>query len=587
MHRLTLTYNNMTIIIVGTLALLVSPRANAIEVTGTTPTLNTITAPTNSSITVTFDQPVNPASVTSNSFWAFGRWSGTAVGTFSFSGGGQSVTLTPNQPFFTGESVMVILSHDIQAVGGSFLRAAGYSFIFWTASQPSTLNFEELVTFSTRTTPFQSTRSYGGVGSDLNEDGYVDLAIVNEDTSDLRVYLNLADGSGLFGSMLAPPTPIQDQGSPNEPSDFNRDGHVDLAVCNAGVSTVSVLLGNGNGSFQPQQVIPVGVGNHGIAALDVDGDGDTDLVTTNSVSDNVSLLLNNGSGVFGAATSFEGGGSGEWTISAGDFDEDGILDIVIGAIYGEQLIVRRGLGNGTFALASVQSGVGGTWMLATGDVNGDGHVDVASANSFSNEGSISLGNGLGGFSGIAWYSVDPSAIASDLGDLDGDGDLDWVISSFSGDFTVLENIGGGVFAFYQEFPATNAASCAILMDIDNDGDMDIALVDELDDTVTLMQQDGPILPPTVELVRGDCNQDGGINLGDAIFELDVLFGPTPSTTCTDACDFNDDGGENIADPIFLLTYLFSLGAPPPLPSPLCGTDPTTDSLPCTIHTACP
>jgi hypothetical protein len=384
-----------------------------------------------------------------------------------------------------------------------------------------------------------------------------------------------------------PPTGLGYQGSPNEPSDFNRDGHVDLAVCNGGEATVSVLLGNGDGTFQPGQIVAVGIGNHGIAVLDVDGDGDTDLVTSNSVSNNCSLLINNGSGIFGPATSFEGGGDGEWTITSGDFDEDGILDIVIGAINSQQLIIRRCNGNGTFAFLSSQSGVGGTWMLAAGDVDGDGHLDVSSANSYSNEVSISRGSGTGTLISIDWYSVDPSAVASDLGDLDGDGDLDWVTSSFSGDFSVFTNDGDGTFTLLQEFPADVAGSCAILMDIDTDGDLDVVLVDEIADTVTLMQQEGPIVGPPSQLVRGDCNQDGSVNLGDVIFELDVLFGPTPAPSCTDACDFNDDGGENIADPIYLLTYLFSMGAAPPAPFSACGADPTSDGLSCALHASCP
>jgi len=562
--------------------------AQGLFVTSVSPASNSLSAPVTTAITVTFDRAIDPASISPASFWAFGRWSGPAEGIFSFPAGGNSVTLTPTDPFSAGETVMVILSDDVAALDGTDLGPGGWSWLFWTAAQPASMVFTIAQSFSTRTSPGTPTRSYGGVGSDLNNDGHLDFAVINEISEDLRSYLNLGNGLGTLGAMVNPPAPLGSQGSPNEPSDFDRDGNVDLVVANAASNNLSVLMGNGDGTFGQLQTpaqLPASVNPLGVTVLDADGDGDIDIAHTNTGSGTVSVRLNDGTGIFGPATTFDAGGSGERAIAAADMDEDGRLDLVVGAINSQQVIVLHSNGNGTFTSVENQSGVGSSWMLALGDVNGDGHVDVTSSNSGDNEGSVNLGAGNGTIAPGNYVSTDPACIATDLGDLDGDGDLDWMLSSFSGDWSLWINDGNGNFTFGQEFPAPTAASCATILDIDADGDLDLALVDEIDDVV-IIYRNGPVAPP-VELIRGDANGDGAVDLGDVISMLDVLFGGAGPAACKDANDANDDGANDISDPIFALAYLFSMGASPSPPFPGCGSDPTSDGLNCTGSPACP
>jgi hypothetical protein len=94
-------------------------------------------------------------------------------------------------------------------------------------------------------------------------------------------------------------------------------------------------------------------------------------------------------------------------------------------------------------------------------------------------------------------------------------------------------------------------------------------------------------PCDQEFIRCDNNRDGGCDIGDAIFLLAFLFSGGDPCSCEDACDCNDDGSINIADAIFKLTYLFSGGSIPPSPYPLCGPDPTPDSLDCQSFPPCP
>jgi hypothetical protein len=88
------------------------------------------------------------------------------------------------------------------------------------------------------------------------------------------------------------------------------------------------------------------------------------------------------------------------------------------------------------------------------------------------------------------------------------------------------------------------------------------------------------LPGVTTFLRGDCDGSRGLNLTDAIFELNYLFRAGTVPGCLDACDVTDDGGVNITDPIYLLNHLFLSGPQPPPPASGCGTDSTDDPLTC-------
>lgn len=519
--------------------------ADELVVVSVEPTPRTLTGPVVGPIVVHFDRPVDPASMAGGSvFSAFGRWSGAVSGQYRFADGNQTVALDLDRPLSAGEQVMVVLSHDIRAADGSFLRGAGYSWQFWTAAGSATMDWTIVGTMTTRTQPGVSSRAYGGIASDLNEDTYLDVTIVNEDTADLRTFLSKADRTGLFDPFIQPTFSVGNRASPSEPADFNGDGHVDICVANINDDTVSVLLGRGDGTFGPQQVVSVGDAPRGIAVLDVDGDGDLDIVNTNATGSNLSVMINDGAGVFGSASFFEGGGAGEWALAAADMNEDGILDLVIGAQGSQQILVQTGNGDGTFSLSSAQSAGGRVWMLVCGDVDGDGHDDVATANSSSNNGAILRGNGAGLLAAPQTRPTDPFPLATDLGDLDGDGDLDWITSSFGGDWFIFENLGLGFFVFAHEIDATTAASCCLILDIDNDGDTDLALIDELADEVLIARNGGtgPCLLLGDFVLDGRCN---GHDIGPFIGVLVQAGGWTPGQLCRG--DFTGDGAIGLDD----------------------------------------
>jgi hypothetical protein len=437
----------------------------------------------NSTIVVDFDRALDPASL--SHFTVYGSSTGTVAGALTLENGNTRIRFAPMRPFFAGEIVTIGMSNQLKAQDGSFLRSAGYVSSFRVRAGAAPMTFTTLTSFFTD--PGNFTRIYGGQVCDLDGDDYTDLAVISENSSDVRVFKNTADASGTFVTPNFSITAVGTQPSPNENADFNGDGKTDIVTCNGAASTFSILIGNGDGTFQPAVSYSVGSGPHGLAVLDCDGDGDIDVVTANVGSSNLTLRKNLGNGTFGPAINFEGGGTGEYALHAADMDNDGITDLVVGLGTDQLVVVHKGNGNGTFTPQPAQSAGGAVWMLVCGDVDADGKMDVSTANSFSATSSFLRGNGDGTLQAPMVFPASGHSNATDLGDLDGDGDLDWVVSCFGGQNWRVMRYGGGTFTLVTTFTSPANPACAALVDIDNDRDLDIVLFTETSDEIVLKE----------------------------------------------------------------------------------------------------
>ena len=299
----------------------------------------------------------------------------------------------------------------------------------------------------------------------------------------LRSLPSVAAISFIFASaaMAAPPTPSfvarydYSQCVSNYASlavaDTNGDGIPDV-VC-SGEITLTVLFGNGDGTFRSGPSSNVNGGNP--IAVDVNGDGKVDTVSIGEVGidpEQFGLLvaLGNGDGTFQPPGVFYPTG-GYGFIVHGDFKGDGIVDLA--TIGGGGIWILFGQGGGLFSQATLvpDSGGGGTDLFAI-DVNGDGKLDfVASAASGF---AVLLGNGDGTFQPEIDTAVPFSLTAFAVGDLNGDGKPDVFAGSvYYGDGLLYLGNGDGTFTLTRQIPINSAPESLAIADVNNDGFLDV------------------------------------------------------------------------------------------------------------------
>jgi hypothetical protein len=436
-------------------------------------------------IRMAFARPVDPASANEQAIRVFGRWSGPHSGTIAVEAQGTELVFTPAVPFHPGEWVTVTLASSLRDAGGQPLTG-GAQWGFWIQAGAGAWDFAELGRIPVRRPGEDQVRSYGAYAADFDGDGFGDLMIPNENSNDVRVFLN--DGTGRYDGFDLYPIPGGNTPSTNEGGDFDGDGITDFAVGNAAGNLVSVFRGLGDGTFEHHAGYPVGRGIRGLCVLDLNSDGAADLVAASDQAHTVSTLINDGQGTFEVTQALRPMDRGVRSCATGDANGDGITDVFVGSNATSEVAVLLSDGSGTLTPQAPVNAGGGPWMLVSGDMNGDGFVDLVSAATPGGAVMVMLGDGQGGFGTPMRYSTGRMTLAVDLGDLDGDGDLDVVASVFtSADWVVFENDGSGNLTERMRLKSTEAGSCAILHDRDNDGDLDITGIDEMDDWVVLFE----------------------------------------------------------------------------------------------------
>jgi hypothetical protein len=316
--------------------------------------------------------------------------------------------------------------------------------------------------------------------------------------------------------------------------DFRGSGVLDLAVVNPNFHNVSVLMGNGDGTFQNAVTYPVDpLSDLFIALGDVNGDGHLDIVTVGS---NVSVLLGNGNGTFQSAitTHLNSTISRLQGIALGDLTGTGHLDIVTAS---EGIGVLRGNGDGTFRLPYFLSGGHDDPRgIVLGDLRGTGILDLATVSFFtvcdpeggtcSDYGSVNVrfGTGDGFFVPGGHYDIGGAASTIAIGDFNGDGNLDLLTGNGYSMFhlssvSVLLGNGDGTFQrpIYSPLPGGPATSL-VVADFNGDGILDVAAAHPFSNTVTvsLGNGDGTFGDPLsvavdrypYTLATGDFNGDG-------------------------------------------------------------------------------
>jgi uncharacterized repeat protein (TIGR01451 family) len=316
---------------------------------------------------------------------------------------------------------------------------------------------------------------YWLAAADFNNDGNIDVVVPAGDSNSVGILPGNGDGTFQAPSMFS--TEPNTTAYAVAVGDFNADGNPDLVVTNIqGAPTVSVLLGNGDGTFQPQQSYAVGNNPAAVAVADINGDGNADIVVVNHDDGSVSVLLGNGDGTFQPQVTYPVGDA-PIAVAITDLKGDGVADLLVANSIDNTISVLLGNGDGTFQ-SQVTYAVGKAPLaLAVADLNGDGHVDVVVANRDDVTISVLLGNGDGTLQPQVTSAANTAPVSLALADLDGNGHIDAVVSnSTNNNVSVLFGNGDGTFQAPTAYGAGVSPYGVVTADFNGDGLTDIATV---------------------------------------------------------------------------------------------------------------
>jgi len=429
---------------------------------------------------------------------------------------------------------------------------------------------------------------------DFNGDGKVDLAVANYcvDPTDLNSCLQsgssvnvlLGNGDGTFQPHV---DYFTGTGSVSiVVGDFNHDGKQDIAVANicsdasCVASSISVLLGKGNGTFHPHVDYATGPAPLSIAAGDLNSDGNEDLVTADFAQGTVSVLVGNGDGTFRHNVDYPTDTT-PIAVAIADFNGDHKLDLVT-ANYSPSdapgdLSILLGNGDGTFQAHQDFAFLGNPSTLAAGDLNGDGKLDIVTNNincNLADSVVVLLGNGDGTFqSQVAYFTgVNCGQTQVLLADFNGDNKLDVASLNVLGNsVSVFPGIGDGTFPIHEAWGTGVLPVGVAVGDFNGDGRNDLAalnaggtisvLLGNGDNTFQARIDSDTFVKPG-PLASADFNQDGKVDLvttngnysnmsillgnGDGTFQAHVDYDTPTGPGSVVIGDFNLDGKPDFA-----------------------------------------
>jgi FG-GAP-like repeat len=358
---------------------------------------------------------------------------------------------------------------------------------------------------------------------DFNKDGKPDLVVLGGGT--LSLYLNL--GRAQFGT----PTVLRTNSyyTAAVVADFNHDGNLDIALLYspfpAAPGSVTIFLGNGNGTFQSPIVVTTQDSPAGLIAGDFNHDGHLDFAVGGA---SVQVFLGNGEGGFSAPVNTPLNGITVYSFAAADFNLDGNLDLTICSNSNDTVSLYLGNGNGTFQAPSASLTSGNYATAAAGDLNGDKNPDlVVSTGLGSLTDLVFIGNGNGTFQPPVSYQLPRYGATVAIRDVNGDGSPDIVAGcseydiSQGGALSVFLNNGNGTFqSAINSLVGTDVTTVA-LADYNGDGHLDLAFASDFSIGISLGNGKGDFQSATNYAAVGNPGQIFAANFQDTGL-LDIL-----------------------------------------------------------------
>lgn len=376
--------------------------------------------------------------------------------------------------------------------------------------------------------------------ADVNGDGKLDLAVSNRGGDNVAILIGNGDGSfkvqtqtinvytpgGALNHTFNPSVTGYDTGI--EPvsarlADINRDGKLDLITANRSDGTISIEIGNGDGSFKAMTSFSVGVSPSAVSIGNINNDGSLDIVVADENGGTVSVLLGNGDGTWKVQANVYATGAGPTDLRLVDVNRDGKSDLITTDRDGNSISVQFGNGDGSFA-ARISYAVGSSPSgIDFRDINRDGNLDIVTSDKGSNTVSVLLGNSNGSFSAALSFVTGSSPSDIRIADMNRDGKWDIVTADEGSDtISILFGNGNGTFKARLSTATGDGPQNLVVADFNQDGLLDVATTNKFDDTISVLygnsngtfqgRADFAAGDMPRGIAAGDLNQDGFIDL---------------------------------------------------------------------------
>ncbi|MFD3164085.1 FG-GAP repeat domain-containing protein [Herpetosiphon sp. NSE202] len=337
--------------------------------------------------------------------------------------------------------------------------------------------------------------------------------------------------------------------------DFNSDGVQDLASISWAGRTISVNLGNGDGTFDPANNYTTGLGQSwGIDTGDINNDNKLDLVVASRLSNAFITYLGVGDGTFQYHSAVAAGGR-PMKIRLGDFNKDDNLDLALSFESSSSIGIRFGLGNGNFQANQYYAVGFGPLGITVADLDRDSNLDLIVSNVNATTISVLKGSNNGTFVTAVNYTVGTTPQESTVADFNGDTFPDVAVTNWgSSSLTIFRGTATGALVLHATIPNVSAGHDIEAGDINGDGFIDLAITNSQPSsflaTVSVLLGQGNLnfdAPASFAtgtnpsaLVIGHFNNDSLLDLATSNYhshDISILLGrsmatPTPTDTAT-------------------------------------------------------